>query len=141
MKKILVAILAFVYLTTSVGATVYYHYCMDKLVAWGLGSGKTKAKACPYCGMVKTTADRHCGKQSKGCCHDDHKLVKSEKDQKTVDVGYKLERPFPLIATHSLPGEFSSIDVFSPVLEYPLTHAPPRTGKAPLFVRNCVFRI
>ncbi|MBS0425003.1 MAG: hypothetical protein JST09_18895 [Bacteroidetes bacterium] len=141
MKKFLVTILALVYLTTSIGATVHFHFCMDKLVAWGLGSGKSKSKACPYCGMVKTSADKHCGKQSKGCCHDEHKQVKVEKDQKVVDAGFKLERPLLVIADHTLPGELSSIAVFSPSIEYPLTHAPPRTDKAPLFVRNCVFRI
>ena len=141
MKKVLVTILALVYLTTSIGATVHLHFCMDRLVALEFGSEKTKSKACPYCGMVKTAVDTHCGKQAKGCCHDEHRQVKAEKDQKTVDVGYKLERPFLLISVHSIPGEFSSIDVFSSVLEYPLTHAPPRASNTSLFVRNCVFRI
>jgi hypothetical protein len=140
MKKVFVTILAVIYLTTSIGATVHLHFCMDKLVAWELGSEKSKSKACPYCGMVKTSADRHCGKQAKGCCHDEHKQVRAEKDQKTVDVGYKLERPFFSVATHSFSGGLY-LDVFSPVLEYPLIHAPPRASATSLFVRNCVFRI
>ena len=141
MKKVLVTILAVVYLTTSIGATVYLHFCMDKLVAWELGSQRTKSKACPYCGMIKTSTDRHCGKEAKGCCHDERKQVGTEKDQKTVDVGYKLERPFLLISTQSIPRELSPNDVFSSVLEYPLTHAPPGTCNTSLFVLNCVFRI
>ena len=140
MKKLLVLILAFTYLTTSIGATVHFHYCMDKLVAWGLGHSQTKVNACPYCGMDRTDADKHCGKQSKGCCHDEQKQVKIEKDQKTADLAFDLAKPFLQIAEHSI-FEFSTITVDSPTLEYPTSHAPPRVGIISLFLRNCVFRI
>lgn len=140
MKKFLIFILAFTYLTTSIGATVHLHYCMDKLVAWGLGQNKTKANACPYCGMAKTDTNKHCGKQSKGCCHDEQKQVKIQKDQKTVDPGFNLVKPFSQIADHSLL-DVSAIFITSPILELPTSHAPPRSGNVSLFLRNCVFRI
>lgn len=140
MKKFLVAILALVYLTTSVGATVHMHYCMDKLVAWGLGHEKSGKKSCPSCGMEKTTTDKHCDKESKGCCKDEQKIVKLENDQKISEASLQLSQTIaeaitPVYFDHSL--EYVS----SLTEEYPLTNAPPRTENVSLFVRNCVFRI
>src|SRR5687768_15316056 len=86
MKKFLIAILAFLYLSTSVGATVHMHYCMDKLVAWGLGKEKNKKQSCSYCGMSKSTCNKHCGKESKGCCKDEQKQVKLDNDQKISEA-------------------------------------------------------
>jgi hypothetical protein len=140
MKKFLVLILALTYLTTSIGATVHLHYCMDKLVAWGIGHSKTKANACTYCGMANPNTDKHCGKQSKGCCHDEQKQVKIEKDQKSVDPSFNLAKPFSQIADHSVI-DISAIIITSPILEHSTSHAPPRTGNVSLFLRNCVFRI
>ena len=140
MKKFFVLILALTYLTTSIGATMHFHYCMDKLVAWGLGHTQTKANACSYCGMAKTDTDKHCGKQSKGCCHDEQKQVKIEKDQKTVAFGFDFSKPFSQIADHST-FCYSVVAVTSTTLEYPASHAPTRAGNVSLFLRNCVFRI
>ena len=140
MKRFVSAILAVFYLSTSSGATLHLHYCMDKLVAWGFGKEKTNKKSCPYCGMAKTTADKHCGKQSKGCCKDEQKQVKIEKDQKTADVGFNVVKPILQIAFYTT-FELSSIDFTSPTLEHPSTHAPPQTGNNSLFLFNCVFRI
>src|SRR5882724_8707940 len=86
MKKFLVTILALVYLTSSVGATLHLHYCMDKLVAWGLGHEKSDKKSCPNCRMSQSTTDKHCVKESKGCCKDTQKQVKLENDQKLTEV-------------------------------------------------------
>lgn len=140
MKKFLVTILAIIYLTTSVGATVHMHYCMDKLVAWGLGKEKSKVKACPSCGMVKTTTDKHCDKKSKGCCKDEQKIVKLENDQKISETSFHLS----IIPAEAIIPRFSDYSfeyAYSLTEEYPLTNAPPRTGSVSLFIRNCVFRI
>ena len=140
MKKLLVAILAIVYLTTSIGATIHLHYCMDKLVAWGFRADQTNKKSCPFCGMTKTKADKHCGKETKGCCKDEQKQVKVDKDQKTPDAGLILSKPFPQIADQSS-FALSPIAVTSPVLEFPTSNSPPRAEEISLFLRNCVFRI
>ena len=50
MKKVLAIILAFVYLTSSMGATVHLHYCMGKLASWSLIDHESKN--CAECGMV-----------------------------------------------------------------------------------------
>jgi glutaredoxin len=140
MKKIITAILAIFYLSTATGATLRLHYCMDKLVAWGIGLEKTNKKSCPYCSMAKTTADKHCGKQSKGCCKDEQKQVKIEKDQKTADVGFNLVKPILQIAYHAT-FDLPAIEFNSPTLVHPSSHAPPQTGNNSLFLFNCVFRI
>ncbi len=140
MKKFLVTILALVYLSTSVGSTVYMHYCMDKLVAWDLGHEKTGKKSCPYCGMEKSATDKHCSKESKGCCKDEQKQVKLENDQKISETSFQLSQP-PV--EESTPSFFdNSFEYISSITEEnPLSHAPPRTQNVSLFVLNCDFRI
>jgi hypothetical protein len=140
MKRFLVTILAFVYLTTSVGATVHMHYCMDKLVAWGLGKNTTNKKPCPYCGMSKSTTGKHCGKESKGCCKDEQKKVKLENDQKVTDAAIHLAQVSAEAITPAF-SDYSFEYVSSSTEENPVTNGPPRTKNESLFVRNCVFRI
>lgn len=140
MKKFLVAILALIYLSTSMGATVHMHYCMDKLVAWGLGQEKTGKKSCPYCGMAKTNEDKHCGKESKGCCKDEQKIVKLESDQKISGASFQFSQ-IPVEAITPVHFDYSLEYVSSLTEEYPITHAPPRAETISLFIRNCVFRI
>ena len=140
MKKFLVTILALVYLSSTIGATINMHYCMDKLVAWGLGDGKTKSKACPYCGMAKTNEDKHCGKESKGCCKDEQKIVKLENDQKISEASFQFSQT-PSEAISPAFSDYSIEYVSSLTEEHPLTHAPPRTQNVALFVLNCDFRI
>jgi len=140
MKKFLVTILALVYLTTSVGATVHMHYCMDKLVAWGLGHEKSGKKSCPSCGMEKTTTGKHCGKESKGCCKDEQKIVKLENDQKISEASLQLTQ-IPAEAITPVHFDYSLEYVSSLTEEYPLTHAPPPSGATPVYILNCNFRI
>ena len=140
MKKFLVTILALVYLSSSIGATVNMHYCMDKLVAWGLGHEKTGKKSCPYCGMAKTSEDKHCGKESKGCCKDEQKIVKLENDQKISEASFQFSQ-LPAEAITHVFSDYSFEYVSSLTEENPVTNAPPRTQNVALFVLNCVFRI
>lgn len=140
MKKFLVTILALVYLSSSIGATVYRHYCMDKLVAWGLGDEKKNKKSCPYCGMDKTSQDKHCVEESKGCCKDEQSVVKLQNDQKISEASFQFSQ---------IPVEAITPSIFDDSFEYvssitednPLSHAPPRTQNVSLFVLNCDFRI
>ena len=140
MKKFVTATLAVFYMSASTGATLHLHFCMDKLVAWGFGKEKANKDSCPYCGMVKTSADKHCGKQSKDCCKDEQKQVKIEKDQKTAEAGLNFVKPILQSADNST-FDLPTIAISSPVEDYPTSHAPPRMGNCSLFLRNCVFRI
>ncbi len=140
MKKFIAIILTFVYLTTSVGATVHFHYCMDKLVDWEIGQKRQENKACTFCGMTKTTNDKHCGIESNGCCKDEQKQIKLHDDQKASEAPMNLTQIF--IETKTPVFSNFSFQYISSITEvYPLTHAPPRTQDVALFVLNCDFRI
>lgn len=131
MKKFVVTILAFLYLSASVGATVHLHYCMDKLVNWGLDHSNDKT--CSECGMEK-------GKEKdNGCCKDEHKQVKLENDHKGT-VSFQLAE---LISVALPPHEFELPRISLPTVteQYPLSHAPPQDGDIAVYIRNCVFRI
>nr|WP_143774329.1 hypothetical protein [Niastella vici] len=113
---------------------------MDKLVAWGLGNEKAAKKSCPNCGMSKSTPNKHCVKDGKGCCKDTQKQIKLENDQKLTEASIFLSPTSANAIIYTI-SDYSFEYVSSITEKYPVTHAPPRTGYAPLFVRNCVFRI
>ena len=72
MKKIYIGILAIVYMAVSSGIAMEIHYCMgEKAGVEFYGSGSDK---CGKCGM----------KDTKGCCHDEHKFYKLNDSHKTV---------------------------------------------------------
>lgn len=132
MKRIVTAILAVFYLSTSMGATIHLHYCMGKLVDWGLW--QAPGKTCSKCGMeksVKTLKD--------GCCKDENKQLKTEKDQKLTEASFNLIHSIsaaPLASQIELP----AINISSVTETNPISHAPPRSQVA-IHLRNCVFLI
>ncbi len=132
MKKFIVAILAIVYFSSSVGASVNLHYCMGKLADWNLGH--TESKQCDKCGMKKSL------KKDKGCCKDEHKFIKNNSDQKTAESAVQI---FQSIAV-ALPVSFYEIpSVGTPSIteENPVSNAPPPISTVAVYIRNCVFRI
>ena len=133
MKKLIVVILAFLYLATSTGATIHLHYCMGKLVEWGLNHDSKKKDKCNSCGM-NNSADK------KGCCKDEQKHIQIEKDQKTAAFQCDFNKQFEAPALYSVVESTASYCI-SPVLEYTTTHAPPFKEKAPAFIHYRVFRI
>jgi len=129
MKKVFVAILAFVYITTSTGATINMHYCMGKMINWGFGHNDSKK--CGKCGMEE--------KDSK-CCKDIHKFVKNDSDQKTSKPGFQI---LQLMAA-ALPGSFIEIPshpFLSVTEEHSISRSHPRNSSVALYIRNCVFLI
>jgi hypothetical protein len=126
MKKLFTFILAFIYLTSSVGATVHLHYCMDKLVNWSLNDEGGK---CKTCGMEKDG----------GCCKDEHKFVKNSLDQSATGAIQLSQLP-----TIDSPISFINITddlSFSLTKDSPASHAPPINSGFDILIRNCVFRI
>lgn len=138
MKKFAAAILAVIYLSTSVGATVHLHYCMGKLFSWSLFD--KDAKNCGKCGMPKYNKDNHCVSLTEGCCKDTETHFQLDKDQKTTESNNVLSiltvAALP-VATIILPDHF----VNAHIAGYPTANAPPDPDKIPLFLRNCTFRI
>jgi hypothetical protein len=132
MKKVVVAILALVYISTSTGAMLHMHFCMGKLADWGLG--QNKSKTCGGCGMEKSE------EKDNGCCKDEHKFFKNDTDQKTVESGFQLIQ----LLSMALPVSFIDIlsnDFSSVTEENPIRHAPPRSSGVAVYIRNCVFLI
>jgi hypothetical protein len=130
MKKILVTILALVYLSVSSGATVHVHYCMGKLMNWSL-SDKKDGK-CGTCGMQKSV--------HKGCCQDEQKQLKIEKDQKVSETAFQFHTISSVAVAHSYLS-LPSIYFLSRISDIPVAHAPPQPGAVPIFVLNRNFRI
>jgi len=133
MKKFIVAILAMSYLSSSIGATIHLHYCMGKLVEWSFSFNKKDNEKCSKCGMKKN--------QSKtGCCKDEHRQLKIEKDQKISQSLSHLNKALPEITSVSIPVYSFSLPNCS-TQEYPKNNAPPRSWNGSLHIINCVFRI
>lgn len=131
MLKFVVAILSLVYLSSTVGATVHFHYCMDRLVDAGLW--KNEGKQCGKCGMEKSDDDK------KGCCKDEHKQYKLENDHKGA-TAFQLS-PIAVESQPVAPFQLASIYLPSVTEENPLSHAPPRSSNIAIHIRHCVFRI
>jgi hypothetical protein len=68
LKKQFSFILALLYFSSAVGATIHQHYCMGELVGFSLFD--TQSKACGKCGMEKHT------EESKDCCKDVSIVIK-----------------------------------------------------------------
>ncbi len=132
MKKIIVAILAIIYMGTSTGATIHMHYCMGKLVSTDILP--VKNDKCGTCGMKKTEG------KSNGCCKDEHKQVKIDKDQKATHIAVQTMES----AAVEMPAAVIEIPFhnFSSLTEKnPYGNAPPRSVAVAVYIRNCVFLI
>lgn len=132
MRKIIVTIIALVYITTSTGAVIRMHYCMGELADWGLGPNNSNT--CGNCGMQESD------KKENGCCSDKHTFVKNNADQKFSETGLFM---IPVLAV-ALP--VSSIEVYSgnftsATEKNPGSNAPPRNRGVAVYIRNCVFLI
>ncbi len=132
MKKLLVAILALIYITTSTGVIVHMHYCMGKVVDWGL-AGNIK-NTCGKCGKVKVE-----GKDN-GCCKDKVKLVKNIADQRNAELAFQMIHGIAVQMPSSFI-EMPSIDFTSVTVENPVSHAPPPHQGVPIYILNCIYLI
>ena len=138
MKKIFATILAVIYLSTSMGATVHLHYCMGKLFSWSLTD--KESTNCGQCGMPRSNVGGHCMSFKDGCCKDKHAHVQLDKDQKTTENVYTFSDLLFVAIPHTTT-TLPDLNVASYITAYPTTNAPPEPDKVPLFIRNCHFRI
>lgn len=131
MKRVVLSILAVLYLSASTGTTVDMHYCMGKLVDWTLAH--EDSSSCGNCGMEKKGTDN-------GCCKDEQKFFKNTDDQKTASQQVQV----PVLQISDLPEQRQELPdpafaVFT--VELPKANAPPDKGDAPIFLRNRVILI
>ena len=132
MKKFLVAILAFLYISSSAGATVYMHYCRGKLA--GVGLVHHTSKTCDKCGM------QNAGQKGKDCCKDENKFLKSQTDQEATVSVFSLIQSIAI----ALPVSYFEIpfaDIFTIAEENPKSHSSPPCRSVAVYIRNCVFLI
>ncbi len=132
MKKVLLAILAVVYISSTTGVSIHMHYCMGELASWGFW--KHKSTSCDKCGM------NHMEETENGCCKDVHKQVKLDQDHKKQESEWRLVQLLPGV----LPVPFKDISFnnsLSVTEENPLSHSPPRGSDIAVYIRNCVFLI
>jgi hypothetical protein len=130
-KKFFVTILAVFYLGVSSGTSLQFHFCMGKLVEWGLHT--EKSEKCGKCGMKKAAA--------KKCCKTSQTELKAEKSHKVSSNDTSLQVFAPLLSESVNP--FSNQRVVSEltVLNLPFSNAPPGLSSTPVFILNCNFRI
>ena len=128
MKRVFAFILAVFYLTSTIGANVHLHYCMDELVNWGVVNNESVK--CENCGMEKDG----------GCCKDEHRFLKNTTDQTVIEASLQLSPPLlidaPLTYTHLSEQYFLSI-----IEKNSFRHPPPIDGGVDILIHNCIFRI
>ncbi len=132
MKKFIAGILILLYSCTASGATVHFHYCMERFASWSVSLGAADDGPCGYCGMDD--------KKDNGCCKDVSKKISIDKEQKKP--AYSV---FTVLNTlHPIPEyAFSSATTLPLTLteRYPVSNAPPGSAPLPLFVQFRNFRI
>jgi len=138
MKRIFAFLLAFIYLSTSMGASIHLHYCMGKLVGWGFVNHE--GKNCAYCGMPKNSGHAGLLMAKNGCCTDKHQELKTDSDQKLTPGELEWLKPLQHVSAFYtwISPEYPAFFVLT---KKPLTHAPPVPGGQPVFLCNCNFRI
>ena len=128
MKKIIVAIIAFLYLSVSSGIAMEIHYCMGKKAGidfYGSDDGK-----CGRCGMKD---------KKSGCCNDEHKFYKLNDSHKNVSNNISFETiDHPVIISHSVFESEVSTALYLNTLH---THSPPHHTRPSACILNCVFRL
>ena len=131
MKKTCSFILALVYLSFTVGATIHQHYCMSELVGTSLFD--LKNKECGKCGMKKHT------EESKNCCKDVSIVVKPGDSHTFSQPAYDLN--FFSLTTPEIPFAIYDVRIKRErnIITY-RTHNPPLLNHS-LFLRFGNFRI
>jgi hypothetical protein len=130
-KKLLVTILALIYLGSSTGAVMHLHYCMGKLAETSFS--KNTNPTCGKCGM-KTSLKKT------GCCKDETKFVKNEQDQKASLSQFEFQQlaiAFQPVAFFHLSTPLWSNQL---LIAY-APNAPPDLHAPAVYLRVCSFLI
>jgi len=133
MKKLLFTFLAVLYLGTSSGFAMHFHYCMDELI--GTSLLKADIKECDNCGMEVTP------QEDNGCCKEEYKQLTVDKNQNVEEFALQLMQSLSI----SLPPAVLESPLFlrlaTSATDYPVVNSPPEIFAVPVYLRNCVFRI
>lgn len=129
MKKLLVLLLLMVYGSATMGTTVHFHYCMNKVVGWSLVDNQDHK--CPSCGMEKKG----------GCCKDSKAQIKLAADQQKADPAKSINFNVQLICSHPIAADYFLAVVATTEIVSQKSDSPPILPilEEPEFL--CVFRI
>ena len=124
MKKLLVIILASLYITGASGATVNLHYCMGQFAGWDLGH--SEENNCGSCGMDKKLGDND------NCCRDENKTIKLTDVHKTaeqfvnlIQVAVDAQQHFPTYQPQLIASSAGLL---------PNINAPPKQSDRPVYL-------
>jgi|SRR5882724_8869531 len=132
MKRFLATILAVLYLSTSIGATIHMHYCMGEFVSWELMHKKNPTNNCEKCGMPIS--------KKKGCCDDRHAIIKVKGEHKLSNNDVYFFKCFYGIYKPEL--QILKVQYISLAdLPNQIANAPPPLTKISLFLYICLLRI
>ena len=132
MKKFLILLTAFFYLSVASGLGMNFHYCMDKLVDWSLMPYKTEK--CQFCGMKKANSTKE------NCCKDVSHQSEIDGVQQVATTIFSFQTlSFALVQT-IIPG--FGVDLFRGRKQLTIygEHSPLGLS-CPLFIKNCTYRI
>ena len=130
LKKVIVSILAVLYMTASSGMTIHVHYCMGKAISVSFREWNGESHKCPNCGMH----------QKKGCCDEKETLIKIEKEYNTVQPSFDVSTSVYYITLTSFIGVGASTATHTNSLLRDPSESL-RSPTLPIFIRNSVFRI
>jgi hypothetical protein len=130
MKRFLTYIIAFIYLTFSVGATVHLHYCMGEFVK--MSWSDTNSGSCAKCGMETHAADN-------GCCKDVQVTAKISDAHYSTHVDHTFQYPYEHIISYLLAVDDALHEIESSHVLSPIINSSP--GESPLYIQFCNLRI
>jgi hypothetical protein len=135
MRRVLVSLLAILYLAAGAGFTLREHYCMGQMIGTSLEhpAHQSDTHRCDRCGMEK--------KSNKGCCKDKIKILKASPDQ-TVAKAFSHQAPVLDIEQPSVYSYSPDAPVFA-TNTHPAapTHGPPLASGLPLYLRVRCLRL
>jgi len=129
-KKAIVLILLVIYASTTIGATIQLHYCMNQFSNLSLTHSSNEEK-CSKCGMTEN---------KNGCCHDKKIQFKVKLDQqKTGVIQFKNILSSSIITKADTKYLLNKIFTFTKT--YPVSHAPPFSFQERVHVLHCTYLI
>ncbi|MEO5650978.1 MAG: hypothetical protein ABIR03_13795 [Ginsengibacter sp.] len=130
MKKFLFLILTLAYFTSTSGATIYFHQCMGKTIAWDLKANENND--CGECGMHKNAPDPCCG---------DHVKVLKIQDGHQLPVAFLKQIQVPVMALPAVSFTLLEPQLLSAINETSLSITPLRSSKTNYCILYCTFLI
>jgi hypothetical protein len=130
MKKFLFLILTLAYFTSTSGATIYFHQCMGKTIAWDLKANENNT--CTKCGMHKDASGH--------CCNDQVKVLKIQNDHQ-LPIAFLKQIQVPVIALPVAGFKMPEPKLLSVINEDLFSFTPLRSNKINYCIFYCTFLI